>query len=113
MVSNRSKEVKTLGRSDNDGGYIVELSHTEYKTLAALSEALNGSCINWLGSYPDTKQVNLDEAFLAVREYVITLDIVNQMQGRLDQMKELLQANGVKDEPGYEQLYNEARSRLG
>lgn len=104
--------MKTLGRSDNAGAYIVEMSYAEFNTLAALSEVLSGNPINWIGSYPELRQIELDKAFLAVHEYTVTLDIVNQMQGRLDRMKELLQVNGVKNEPSYEQLYNEARSML-
>lgn len=103
--------MKTLGRSDTNGGYIVELTHREFRSLAALSEAIEGKSINWYDfERTSLDPTELDKAFAAVREYVITLDIVNQMQGRLDQMKELLQVQGTKGEPSYEELYDKARS---
>lgn len=104
--------MKTLGRSESNGGYIVELTNREFRSLAALSEAVEGKSINWYDfERTSLDPVELDKAFVAVREYVVTLDIVNQMQNRLDEMKKLLQVSDTaKDEPSYEELYNEARS---
>lgn len=113
MVSDRSKEVKTLGRSEENGGYIVELTNREFRSLAALSEAVEGMPINWYDfERAGFSPTDLAEAFVAVREYVITLDIVNQMQHRLDEMKKILQANKRENEPSYEQLHDEAKARL-
>ena len=83
--------MKLLGRTQ-DGEPIIQMSNAEWGAFCALGDALEGKVLDF---FPDHDRRNmtaeLSQAIEGVRMYVTSLDVVNQMQEHLDDMREALQ----------------------
>lgn len=67
--------MKTLGRTNGNGGYIVELKHDEYEALNKLVDSLGGHP----GFLGETAELDISTALRAIKTYSTYRRIIQDM----------------------------------